>query len=824
MDTMTRYADPGRCPDCTELLTQGADTCPHCSLPLRGSLAHELWTTLTRADELLGALRASAAAVVASPPAVATVAPPAMGGASPFPAIDTGAVRPSRSRQVSGASVPQLLLGLGALCLLVAALVFLAVTWSVMGVGGRTATLVGLTAVAASVTALVAGKALRGATEALGLVTLGLVALDVAGADHARWFGDLAESSFLVVLGAVLVVTATGACLAVRATPARSFTSGEVVAGLGWLLVLAGTVGASTGPSATGALVVTLLTAAGTATAHRLQLELAAVAVGCVTLLAWLLLLATGLEALPDDRTADLTLAHVWGDLAAWPLVAAALLVGALALLPAAGRAVGGGALSVGVAILAFVVVCPALDDGATPATLAVLTTLAVALAASWVLPRRWTAALVLTAALGTAYAGGVALLLVQAALDRLSLALSSEGSLTGRFPAAGSVAGLQPWLLLPAAGLTVVAVLVTLRYRGTTAPLRAGVVTTGLATVTASAFLHPVPVWVVVAGLLVAGVVLLVVDELVAAAAVLGAATFVATYSDGLTAIALAVLVVTSAWVHLHDRRDLVVTVAGGTTAAALAASVWSWGDLLDRPGPWTAAVGIVVVAVLALTRTRAGTDLGAVVGVLGLAAAGLDATPYADSETWTAVYLTLAGGATCAEAVLRAARRDLAWAGGLLLAGASWVRLADVGVQAPEPYTLPAAVALLVVGVLRLRRHAEDDTVRALGPGLGLALVPSLLWVLADPVTERALLLGLACLGLVVAGLRLRWTAPLLFGALVGAAIVVRSAAPYVGDAVPRWATIGTAGVLLVALGITWEQRVREARTVLGAVRQLR
>jgi hypothetical protein len=150
--------------------------------------------------------------------------------------------------------------------------------------------------------------------------------------------------------------------------------------------------------------------------------------------------------------------------------------------------------------------------------------------------------------------------------------------------------------------------------------------------------------------------------------------------------------------------------------------------------------------------------------------------------------------------------------------------VRLADVGVHQPEPYTLPAAVALLVVGLLQLRRRPEEDTVRVLGPGLGLALTPSLLWVLGDPTTLRALLLGLACLGLVLVGLRLRWTAPLLLGAVVGAAVVLRCAAPYVGDAVPRWATIGGAGVLLVALGTTWEARVREARLLLGYVRQLR
>jgi hypothetical protein len=53
----------------------------------------------------------------------------------------------------------------------------------------------------------------------------------------------------------------------------------------------------------------------------------------------------------------------------------------------------------------------------------------------------------------------------------------------------------------------------------------------------------------------------------------------------------------------------------------------------------------------------------------------------------------------------------------------------------------------------------------------------------------------------------------------------VVLRHAAPYIADSsVPRWVLIGFAGVLLVAMGVTWEQRVREARSLLGYVRGLR
>ena len=812
---MSRFADAGRCPDCACLIDPHAERCPGCSLPLRGALAHELYLTLERADQLLESLRALVQQPVSQP-----VAQPAPAASPARGASAAGSRLVSRRAALSSASVPQLLLSLGALCLLVAALVFLAVTWSVMGVGGRTATLVGFTAVSATVTGLVARSGLRGASEAMGLVTLGLVALDVAGGDHAGWYGDLALSSFLVVLGAALAGSATAACLAVRSTPSRSFTGGEVVLGLATGLVAAGMNVEGSATSAQRPVLALLLAAAATAATHRLRLSTATPLVASVTGFAWLALVEVGLSRVAED----LTLGHLWGDLAAWPLVVAALFLVALALVVPVSRGAREGALSVGVAILALVLVCPALDNGATAATLAVLTALGVALAALWALPRRWSAAAALTAAIGTVVAAVQALLLAGAALDQVAFALASGGSLDDRLPTARLVDGLQPWLLLPDVGLTIAAVLVARRILGSTVPVRFGVEVAVLAAASATAALHPVPVWTVVAGLLVAGLLLVVVDHLGVAAVALATAVVVATYSDGLTAIALGTVLVSSAGVHLRDRRNLVVAAAGAVTAATLAASVWTWGDLLARPGEWAAAVSIVVVSVLALLRPDPGVEGGAAIGVVGVSVAGVLAAPAELAPTWVSVYLTLAGAATCVQALLREDRRQLGWVGGLLLAAASWTRLADVGVRDPEPYTLPPAVALLVLGVVQLLRHAEEDSMKALGPGLGLALTPSLLWVLDDPTTLRTLVLGLACLALVVSGSRLRWTAPLLLGSVVGAAIVLRSAAPYVGDAVPRWATIGTAGVLLVALGITWEQRVREARVLAGYVRQLR
>ena len=109
------------------------------------------------------------------------------------------------------------------------------------------------------------------------------------------------------------------------------------------------------------------------------------------------------------------------------------------------------------------------------------------------------------------------------------------------------------------------------------------------------------------------------------------------------------------------------------------------------------------------------------------------------------------------------------------------------------------------------------------ALAPSLSLGLVPSLLWVLWEPVGLRSVLLGLACLALLVLGVRLRWAAPVGFAAAVGTLVVLRQVTP-ITDAVPQWVLIGSAGTLLVGMGITWERRINEARAVLGYVRALR
>ena len=186
-------------------------------------------------------------------------------------------------------------------------------------------------------------------------------------------------------------------------------------------------------------------------------------------------------------------------------------------------------------------------------------------------------------------------------------------------------------------------------------------------------------------------------------------------------------------------------------------------------------------------------------------------------------AVHLTLAGGLVTLSAIVHPTRRAFAWPGGLLLAAATWVRLADIGVESPEPYTLPSAMVLVLVGLHRLRTAHDVATVPTLGPGLVLATVPSLLWVLADPLSVRAVVLGLSCLVLLLVGALLRWHAPVVVGAVVGAAVVVRELAPYTLQT-PQWMLIGAAGTVLIACGITWESRMRDLQHAAAYMGRLR
>jgi hypothetical protein len=137
--------------------------------------------------------------------------------------------------------------------------------------------------------------------------------------------------------------------------------------------------------------------------------------------------------------------------------------------------------------------------------------------------------------------------------------------------------------------------------------------------------------------------------------------------------------------------------------------------------------------------------------------------------------------------------------------------VRLADAGVHAPEPYVVPLGLVALGLGWLRVRSEPETRSFAAYAPGLSMLLLPSLLASFDDSTLTRPLLLGAAALVVLLVGARARLQAPLVIGGAVLAVDALQLLAPYAAT-LPRWLTLGAAGLLLVGVGATYEQRRRD------------
>jgi hypothetical protein len=228
-----------------------------------------------------------------------------------------------------------------------------------------------------------------------------------------------------------------------------------------------------------------------------------------------------------------------------------------------------------------------------------------------------------------------------------------------------------------------------------------------------------------------------------------------------------------------------------------------------------------LLVLGALAIWRPQ--LELEASSALAGMVVSAVAVSMAHDLDVSLAVHLTVAGALVTATSIVHPSRRDLAWAGGLLLAAATWVRLYDLGVDVPEAYTLPSALALVAVGSWRLHRDDRSATLTVLAPGLALSTVPSLVATLDEPYSLRALLLGAVCLALVVCGAVMRWGAPMVVGGVVGALLVLRELAPYAAS-VPTWLSIGASGAVLLAVGITWESRMNDVRRASRYVAALR
>ncbi|WP_328975438.1 SCO7613 C-terminal domain-containing membrane protein [Streptomyces canus] len=229
------------------------------------------------------------------------------------------------------------------------------------------------------------------------------------------------------------------------------------------------------------------------------------------------------------------------------------------------------------------------------------------------------------------------------------------------------------------------------------------------------------------------------------------------------------------------------------------------------------TALLILVVPATAALLAGRLGDSRATVPVEAAGAAAGLLAIALAASDLpLLATVLALCGVITAGTAI-RTDRRPAGYVAAALFLAATWVRLAGWEVDTPEAYTLPVTIPALLVGALRHRRDPQTSSWTAYAPGLAATLVPSLFAAWGDPHWTRPLLLGVAALLVTLAGARHHLQAPLLLGGSVLLLDALHELAPYlvqVTDALPRWVPPALAGLLLLALGATYEHRLRDAR----------
>ncbi|MFE3996159.1 SCO7613 C-terminal domain-containing membrane protein [Streptomyces goshikiensis] len=741
------------------------------------------------------------------------------------------AAAPGRPEEASAPGAQNLLLTLGAVLLAVAALAFTLVSWGSLGIGGRSAVLAVVTAAALVTPAPLLRRGLRSTAESVAAVGLLLTVLDAYALFAVGMPAAGADTAAAYAAGAAAVLAAAWAGYG-RALPALRIP-----------------------------LPAALLTA-------QLPLPLAAPAADAGPAeLGWALLATAALDlALAASAPAR------WPARAAW-IPAAALGAGALliglsesAVAASAADATAPAALLAAVAALGVAAAWripgawPAATAGGLAAVAALGGTARPELAPGWAVVTHLALALPLLAAvrvtalpepvrLGLARAGaGIAGLAALWGCAAVVIALAARLRVLDEVWAATTPAAGVP-LTQPGAAAPVALLLAAgaARWLSRTLPGRPEAAVPAVPAVLAVALgwggLFTAPLTL---GLPVAAV-------LAAQLAVTAAAGLLALRSpDRPTAIAagaVALLGAGNVSLAALDGRAATFAVLGLLGAGCAAGAAYAPAPRWARSGAAALAVGYataLVVALSALTDlaapwwalpllavpaavTAAGPRLGAqrLAAEAAAAAAGVLALALACGDAPVLALALALAGVVCAGSAVRADRRALGWAAGVLFVAAAWVRLASAGVAAAEAYTLPVTLPALAVGFLRRRRDPAASSWTAYGPGLAATLLPSLAAAWGDPHWPRPLLLGVAALGLTLAGAHRRLRAPLLLGGGTLAAVALHELAPYVVqvvDALPRWLPPALAGLLLLAVGATYEKRLRDARRLRSALGRLR
>jgi hypothetical protein len=745
--------------------------------------------------------------------------------------------------------VPVVLLSLGALCLLVAAIVFVAVTWSSLGLAAKTTILLAVTALFVAAAVAVTRRELRFATETLWLVVSGLVAIDLSAAYGADLLGlgRLSDRDAVALVGAALLGLAVGVGAWATTTTLGRIHGLVAVAGFGTALLAGAEAWTSDHNPSAVAVSVPLLAALGFAIDRATDghLRRTAVVVGASSLVSWLVLVGYGV-----DRMSTTTSVRAWWiDLEGWPLLAAALLAALPTLVPSTGHGLrmpewvrmlaAGGAL----VMLALFGVGPGSGATADLLTWAAVSGLLAAVCA--IAPRVWAWPAAVLSVFG----------LVAWSAWTLARPLSVITRLPGSAPADGAqldltlphpTDGPAPWTAVVATLVVGATAAALLRHLASPAGREAagrawialgpGAVALGLATwlveseptllvallawsgalavaaaMTVTVRHHDVPQ----AASLAFVAYLVVVGVRLAAPSHLLSAVFA-------TVLALAVAAgYARAGTRLLRGALLPLLAGSAVVLAGLAATHWPYLAGGHGNAAGLCLVGVAAAALLLARPIRRDEPSRVVVEATGLLA-GLVATAFPTEPTTVAMVLTVLGSAAAVVTILNSDREEAAWVGVALLGVATVIRVVE-DVRAPELYTLPAAAVLLAAGLWRLDRDPRVGSLRVLGSGLTLALVPSLLLALDEPVSLRGVLVGVAGLVALAIGVARLWAAPFVAGALTTGALAVRHLGPVV-EGLPRWISLGSLGVLLLLVGVTWERRRRDVEAASRYLASLR
>ena len=160
--------------------------------------------------------------------------------------------------------------------------------------------------------------------------------------------------------------------------------------------------------------------------------------------------------------------------------------------------------------------------------------------------------------------------------------------------------------------------------------------------------------------------------------------------------------------------------------------------------------------------------------------------------------------------------------------LAAITWVAGIRVEIIDPLEWGSGAiALALLIVGVVKLHRNVAARSWPWLAPGILMLLLSSLVATFIDQPVWRLVGLGVACIVLVIAGAVARLQAPLILGAVIVLVHGIRTFAPQLVAVYQLtewwvWAVVG--GAIILFIGFTFEKRLRDVRNVTTRIAALR